>query len=70
MIRKQGRDNPIDCCVILLEDWLSSDRGLSPKTWSKLIEILKEIKCLKGTIETVIEDLEEAGVFCESHGSS
>ena len=63
VIRKQGHDNPMDCCVILLEDWLSSSRGVSPKSWTKLIEILKEIVCLKGTTEKIIKDLTEAGVL-------
>ncbi|XP_065919124.1 uncharacterized protein [Dysidea avara] len=66
VIRKQGHDNPIDCCVILLEDWLSGNRGVSPKNWSKLIEVLKEIKSLKGTTEKIIKDLSESGVILES----
>ena len=62
VIRKQGRDNPMDCCVILLEDWLSSSRGVSPKSWSKLIEVLKKIKPLRRTTEKIVCDLERAGI--------
>jgi len=63
VIKKQGRDNPMDCCVILLEDWLSSNKGVSPKSWSKLIEVLTEIKSLKSTTEKIIKDLAETGIF-------
>jgi len=65
MIMKKGQNDPMGCCVILLEDWLTSNRGVSPKSWTKLIEVLKEIKSLSGTIEKVVKDLVVAGVFEE-----
>ena len=63
VIKKQGHDNPMDCCVILLEDWLTSSRGVSPKSWTKLIAVLKEIKFLCGTTEKIFNDLVLAGAF-------
>ena len=63
VIKEKCHDDPMKCCVELLEDWLSSDRGVTPKSWSKLIEALKGIKTLKATTEKIIEDLEKAGVF-------
>ena len=63
LIRENCRHNPWRCCIELLEDWLTSDRGISPKSWSKLIEVLKEIKSLKATTEKIIEDLSMAGVI-------
>ena len=40
-MKEKCQNDPIKCCMELLEDWLrSSDRGVSPKTWSKLIEAL------------------------------
>ena len=65
VIVKQGHENPIDCCIILLEDWLSTDRGVFPKTWSRLIDVFKEIKDLRGVIDKIIKELQEAGVFKE-----
>jgi len=62
VIRKKCRDDPIECCVELLEDWISSDNGVSPKSWSKLIEILRQIKSLASTTEHIIQDLAKAGV--------
>ena len=63
LIRENCRDNPERCCVELLEDWLTSNRGVSPKSWSKLIEVLREIKSLKATTEKIVEDLATAGVI-------
>ena len=66
LIEKKCNHEPEGCCVKLLEDWLSSDRGVTPKSWSKLIEVLGEIKYLKGTTEKIVGDLAEAGVVMES----
>ena len=63
LIRENCRDNAQRCCVQLLEDWLSSDRGVSPKSWSKLIEVLRGIKSLKATTEKIVKDLTTAGVI-------
>ena len=32
LIRENCCDNPWRCCVKLLEDWLTSNRGISPKS--------------------------------------
>ena len=61
-IKIKCQNDPIKCCVELLEDWLSSDRGVSPKSWSRLIETLKEIKGLTATTEMIIQDLKKVGV--------
>ena len=63
LIGEKCRDNPQKCCVELLEDWLTSNRGVSPKSWSKLIEVLREIKSLKATTEKIVKDLSKAGVI-------
>ncbi|XP_065908634.1 uncharacterized protein [Dysidea avara] len=63
VIQKKHHNDPIECCVELLENWLSSNKGVSPKSWSKLIEVLGQIKSLTSTTEKIIEDLAKAGVF-------
>ena len=63
MIKEECQNDPVKCCVELLEDWLSSDRGVSPKSWSKLCKVLSEIKSLTAATESIIQDLEKAGVF-------
>ena len=62
VIKERCHNDPEKCCVELLEDWLSSDRGVSPKSWSRLIEALKGIKSLTATTEKIIQDLANAGV--------
>jgi len=47
---------------MLLEDWLSSQRGVSPKCWRVLIKVLREIKVLMSAAEKIEEDLLSAGV--------
>ena len=60
---KERCDNDSErCCVELFEDWLSSDRGVYPKSWSRLIEALKGIRSLTATTEKIIQDLANAGV--------
>ena len=62
VIKERCHYDPERCCVELLEDWLSSDRGVSPKSWSRLVEALKGIKSLTATTEKIIQDLANAGV--------
>ena len=61
-IKERCHHNPERCCVELLEDWLSSDRAVSPKSWSRLIKALKEIKSLTAETKRIIQDLAQAGV--------
>ena len=63
LIKERCHHDPVRCCLELLEDWLCSDRGVTPKSWSKLIEVLREIKSLKGATAKIVEDLATAGVF-------
>ena len=57
LIRKNKNNNPQECCVELLEDWLRSDRGVFPKSWTVLINTLKDIKDLTASTEKIIIDL-------------
>ena len=63
VIMQKGHHDPINCCVILLEDWLSSSRGVSPKCLTKLIEVLKQIESLRSATEKIIKDLTEANML-------
>jgi len=62
LIQKKCNSDPLECCVMLLEDWLSSKRGVSPKSWRVLIKVLREIKVLMSAAEKIEEDLLSAGV--------
>ena len=57
LINLQCNENPLKCCVYLLEDWLVKDRGVSPKSWSTLIRTLRQIKTLTATTEKIVYDL-------------
>ena len=45
-IERRQRGDPYDCCVELMEDWLTSERGVTPKTWHMLVSVLKEVRGL------------------------
>ena len=59
LIKEKKFTGNIDCCVTLFEDWLSTNNGASPKTWSTLIKVLREIKPLASTTVEIIQDLEK-----------
>ena len=62
LIKERCQNEPVRCCVELLEDWLSSDRGVSPKSWQTLIGALRGIKSLTAETEKIIQDLQEVGI--------
>ena len=63
LINKTHRGLPRECCTELLEDWVSSDKGVKPKTWKKLIEVLKEISSLVAVTKQIEQCLEQEGVL-------
>ena len=65
-IRASGED-PKKCCKRLFIDWLSTDHGVTPKTWSTLIEKLKEVDELATATNEIITELEK---LAESNSSS
>ena len=57
LIKRKRHNDAQECCVELLEDWLCSDRGVSPKSWTVLINTLKDIKDLTASTEKIIIEL-------------
>ena len=57
IIEEQCRNDPVKCCTELFRQWLSSDDGVGPKTWSTLIIILKEIRLLSAATQEIEENL-------------
>ena len=47
------------CCRELFEDWLTTERGVKPKTWSKLLHQLREVKSLTSVTEAIEENLKQ-----------
>ena len=58
-IKAKNNDNPKKCCKDLFIDWLSTDHGIGPKTWSTLIETLKKIEDLAAVTREIMNDLEK-----------
>ena len=64
-IEERQRGDPTKCCVELLEDWLSTDNGVKPKTWSKLLSLLKEIRELSNASLSIQAQLLEKKLICK-----
>ena len=57
---KGNNQDPKKCCKELFVDWLSTDRGAGPKTWSTLIEKLKEVEDLTAATNEIIDVLDKS----------
>ena len=56
------RGDPKQCCTALIEDWISSNNGVKPKTWDKLIEVLSEINELTSATRDIKDQLQLEGI--------
>ena len=56
-IQRQYRDDPEECCYHLLEKWISTDQGVTPKNWTTLLSVLKQIKALTSVCNEIKKDL-------------
>ena len=65
-IEERQHGDPSKCCTELMEDWLVSDRGVTPKTWHKLISVLKEIEELSSSVDTIKQYLLREGLLDEA----
>ena len=66
-IEERQRGDPYDCCAELMEDWLASDRGVKPKTWHKLVSVLKEIEELSSSVNSIEQHLLKEGLLCNEN---
>ena len=58
-IKEQYDGDPRKCCREVLLKWLKSDDG-GPKTWSALLEILRDIDHLSAATEEITKELTQA----------
>ena len=63
LIKKANRGLPKECCTELLEDWITSDNGVKPKTWEKFIKVLSEISSLAMVTRQIKQCLCQEGVL-------
>ena len=65
VIESKHSGDSTKCCTELLENWLISDNGVKPKTWSTLLSVLKEIIDLRNVSLSIQEQLLERGLICK-----
>ena len=57
---KQKHQNDVKrCCQELFEDWLTTEHGIKPKTWSTLLSQFSEVEELTVVTEVIKEKLEQ-----------
>ena len=59
---RKHKGNPRECCTALLEDWISSNRGVIPKTFTKLLEVLCTVNEIAPFMRDMIEALKKEGI--------
>ena len=64
-IEERQRGDPYKCCTELMEDWLTSDRGVAPKTWLTLVSVLKDIQEL--STSSIEQSLLKEGLLCKEN---
>ena len=62
-IEKKHKGNPNECCEDLFERWISSNQGIGPKTYAKLLDVLKEIKEIAGDVDEMRSCLKQEEVI-------
>ena len=55
-IERDCRDSE-QCCEKLFEDWLSTNHGVSPKTWCTLLQKIKEVNSLFAAADDIKREL-------------
>ena len=56
-IEVKHREDPKKCCKELLKDWLTTENGRSPKTWSTLLYALRKVNELASVTREIEKDL-------------
>ena len=55
-IRRDSQDFK-ECCEKLFENWLTTDHGLTPKTYKTLLNHIKEVEMLTPASEEIEKEL-------------
>ena len=54
---EEHNSNSENCCVALFADWLHTDHGATPKTWSTLLQKIKDVDSLAATVDDIKRQL-------------
>ena len=46
-----------ECCKTLFQDWLLTDHGAAPKTWSTLLQKIKDVDSLAAAVDDIKRQL-------------
>lgn len=55
---KDSQDSE-ESCLNLFSDWLTTDKGVKPKTWCKLIEKIKKVNGLQQAAEDISDEVKQ-----------
>ena len=58
---KKDCSDSAECCKRLFEDWLSTDHGAVPKTWSTLLQKIKDVDSLAAAVDDIKRKLSRKG---------
>ena len=58
-IKVQHHEDPKRCCRQLFMDWLLTNHGVIPKTWSTLLDKLRKVEDLSAATQEIISELEK-----------
>ena len=56
VIRQSNSGDPKKCSVSMIEEWISSDEGVKPKTWPVLLQAIANTSELDTTTATSIKE--------------
>ena len=54
---KKDNHDPIECCMELFSNWLTTDHGPTPKTYQTLLNHIKKVKDLAAASEAIKKEL-------------
>ena len=60
-LEKKYKGDPRQCCTALLKDWITSSRGVVPKTITKLLEIFGQLPEIVSVVAEIKQLLGEEG---------
>ena len=58
-IKSKHNNDPKRCCRELFKDWLLTNNGAGPKTWSTLLNKIKYVEELEAATEVIMKQLFE-----------
>jgi len=62
-LEKKHKGDPQLCCTALFEDWITSDRGVGPKTYNKLLDVLNQFPDTSDCAAEIKQCLEKEGII-------